>query len=393
MPIEINIDSLSPIKDLTQGVRSDETLSLFGEEVKVSDPPLDLGAPNSSGVEELTFFVSERVDKEEGERKQKSELRRNAMPMEKIVAYIEAMEGIDGAIQRPNLEALIALMLADETVPPQQHLQNTQLQPTEQHLVLSYALHIADQRELPEAIKKRIENALDALDAQSGGPIHANLNTLEVARAWAKSPQEIAAFQSAYQSIVLDGGSLYATFRLVMEQLKGDTGDKFKQVLDALLKGLGADMRSLRTSVPMARLTTLVMDLYLLHTIQSVFDQSSALLLRLPAQQSQRKPVCDLVNDLVAVADRLLPPSSQIDNLAVTWGVASLVERIIFLTGCHMVFAKIPTKLFRTPEHRGNVLTSSQSALDEAIHAEIQSNRAHDDPPVDGHTNPLRKGR
>jgi hypothetical protein len=58
-----------------------------------------------------------------------------------------------------------------------------------------------------------------------------------------------------------------------------------------------------------------------------------------------------------------------------------------------MVFSKIPTKLFRTPEHRSNVLTSSQSALDEAIHAEIQSNRAHDDPPVDGHANPLRKGR
>jgi type III secretion protein W len=218
---------------------------------------------------------------------------------------------------------------------------------------------------------KRLQVALDDMEADHGPHIRAGLNSSAAAGEWAHSVEDVAEFQQTYRDVVLGDSSIAQTLKLVLERLSGDAGDDLGRGLHGLIKALGTDLSAARPSTDRNRLEALVRDLYQLEVVSTVLEGCQQLQQSLASRHNfdALKPF-ELMKDLVGVTGEKWVSGSRMTALAERMGLNDAAARVTFLTGVKAALRDLPPIVFADADSRQSILNAAQEALDEAIDRE-----------------------
>lgn len=336
-----------------------------GEQIRVLDETVVSLADNA---EEMSLFHAEKAEEKDfEERVLEGEQHAELMRLEEIKAHLEATKAFSDP---KKLAEIVKQMLKGESSPGGIAKQQSK-NPTQQHLLLQYALHEGLKSGAPAEVMDQIRDALADLEMEHGPQIRAGLNSLEAAAEWAGDADGVEAFQSTYQDVVLGGGSLSHTLGLVLERLGGASGDDFVRGLNGLIRALGADLAAARPSTEPNRLRSLVQDLYQLNVTATILDGAKALAETLKTEH--RAPGVDgvqLTRDLVVITGEKWASASRFASLASGFGLRAPEAQIAFQTGVRGLLREMPTQVFADMDTRQSMLAAQQEALDAAIDLE-----------------------
>lgn len=257
--------------------------SFKGEPVRVHDNGINL----TNASEELSLAMASKVE-------QKIHAERTIRPGERprVVTIARITEYLDKARNSTppqELQTLARRLLQDGRDPRQVAREHPSFRtPTEQYLLLQYALQLGPAAgATPEALE-RIEDALSDLEEWFGKVIDVNLATIDQAGKYGDSAQEVRNFQGSVQ-VVLGKPSLSQALQEVL-QLAGTAGGKLEVALSSFMEALGACLAATRSSTDKALLQTLVTDLYHLKSLKTLMEDCRKLLKDLRQRKAAARP-------------------------------------------------------------------------------------------------------
>lgn len=344
-----------------------QTGQLGGQQVTVDGGPSML----ADAAEEISLHHSEKAEqKHSAERKKEVHEGPDLMKLEEIQTYLQATEDFSD----PEEMAQLAKRMLSGQGDPQAQAKKAFDEPAGQHVALQYALLTGEKEGADPAVLDDLREALADLEMEHGPAIRANLNTIGTAAEGATSREQVLAFQSTYQDVVLGEASLSATLKLAVEKF-GTSGADLATGLQRLVKALGQDMAAARPSGDPTRLQHLVQDLYHLGVAATVLDGCR----ELQASQATRHGAAGsdfgpgpaaLMQDLVGVSGEKWVASSRFSNLAEKFGAREPTPAVTFLTGVKGLMREMPVKVFVDGDQRNTVFQAVQEALDTAIDRE-----------------------
>lgn len=342
-----------------------ETGMWRGEQVVVKDAASEL----ADAAEEISLYHAEKAEsKRFEERECRSGRQAGAVAqIEQILGYLEAVN----AYEDPQKQAdLVKRMQASQSHPREIARQHSR-DPGHQYALLQYALHDGEKNGAPADALDELRDAIADLEMEAGPQIRAGLASIGSAAGYARSSQDIAAFQATYQDVVLGDASLSQTFRLAVDRLGGAEGEDLARGLQGLVQALGTDLAAARPSTEPARLQSLVQDLYQLEVAATVLDNCRGLGATLAAKHATpgMRPV-ELMKELVAVTGEKWVGAPRFTGLAERLGVHATGAQIAFQTGVKFMLRDLPVQVFSDADSRQTVLNASQEALDIAIDKE-----------------------
>lgn len=228
----------------------------------------------ASAAEEMTFAFSSKVEeKEAGKRGVRAESRLQMMRIEDINEYLDKAR----SPHTPEKMAALAKRMLSPDQSPYQLARQESDDPTSQYLMLQFALQQGERDKAPSAALDALRNAIAVLEHESGGAIHAGLNSIDAASEFGDSAASVQGFQNTYRKVVdsaLGSSSLVETLKLALERFgKMD----FQRGLKGLMKALGADVAAARPSTDPRRLQALIQDVYQLEVFNTLLDESEKL--------------------------------------------------------------------------------------------------------------------
>lgn len=348
----------------TQKGASAQIGSFRGEQAVVDNGTSVLG----DAAEELCLYVAEQVEhKSLDEREIKAEAPVEDMHIEEIMAYLELAKRFDD----PQKLVELAKRLQSPQDNPRELARRESRDPTEQYVLLQYALQDGVKNGASSEVLDNLGEALAELEIDHGPQIRSGLNTIATASEFGADPGEVAAFQSTYHDVVLGEATLAQTLGITLERLSGREGDDFGRGLHGLIKALGQDLAAARPSVDPARLQALVQDLYHLEVAATVMAECRELTANLAARHGCTgvEPL-GLMTNLVAVTEEKWVSASRFSGLAAKFGVIDVGAQIAFLSGTRNLMRELPVKVYPDPDTRRSILDAAQEALDRAIDLE-----------------------
>lgn len=330
--------------------------------------PEDAASVLTDAAEELSLYAAEKLEhKSLDEREVETEKPIDLMHIDEIAAYLEAAKLLDN----PQELTRVAKQLQSGQGNPRELARRESRDPTQQYMLLQYAAQDGLKNGTAPEILDELLDALADLEVEYGPQIRGDLNTIGAASEFATSAEGIAAFQDAYQDVVLGEASLAQTLTVVVSKLGGESGEGFVRGLQGLIKALGQDLAATRPSVDANRLQSLVQDLYHLEVASTVVDGCRKLAGDLAAKHAT--PGIDpaaLMKELVAVTGEKWVSASRFAALAEKFGVRDVGAQIAFQAGVRALMRELPVKIFPDADARQAVLNASQEALDRAIDLE-----------------------
>lgn len=330
--------------------------------------PEDAASVLTDAAEELSLYAAEKLEhKSLDEREVETEKPIDLMHIDEIAAYLEAAKLLDN----PQELTRVAKQLQSGQGNPRELARRESRDPTQQYMLLQYAAQDGLKNGTAPEILDELLDALADLEVEYGPQIRSDLNTIGAASEFAAGPGGIAAFQDAYQDVVLGEASLAQTLTVVVSKLGGESGEGFVRGLQGLIKALGQDLAATRPSVDANRLQSLVQDLYHLEVASTVVDGCRKLAGELAAKHAT--PGIDpaaLMKELVAVTGEKWVSASRFAALAEKFGVRDVGAQIAFQAGVRALMRELPVKIFPDADARQAVLNASQEALDRAIDLE-----------------------
>lgn len=362
--------SQSPLSQFSSGSpppqdMAAQTGTLRGTQVQVEDSATSVLA---DAAEELVMFAAEKVEhKSLDERKVSADKPIDVMHVEEIMAYLDAAKVTDD----PQHLAAIAKRLLSGQENPQELARRESRDPTGQYALLQYALHEGMGNGTSEEILDSLRDALADLEMEHGPQIRSTLNTIGVAAEFGSGAEEIAAFQSTYQDVVLGEATLAQTLALVLDKLSGRDGDDFAHGLHSLIKAMGQDLAAARPSIDATRLQTLVQDLYQLEVTATVVAGCKDLAATLAEKHgcANLQPIA-LMKELVAVTNEKWVSASRFSGLADKFGIREVGAQIAFHAATRGLLREMPVKVYPDSDVRQSILNAAQEALDHAIDLE-----------------------
>ena len=350
-------------RDLASHERS-QTGTWRGERATVKDAASSL----ADAAEEISLHNSEKVEsKRFGERKCEGEKTTQIQAIEDIRAYLDACQAYDD----PQKLAHLAKRMLEHGSDPRGLARRESQDPSQQFMLLQYALHEGEQGGADFDALEHLRDALADLEMEAGPQIRAGLNTIAVAAEFAVDGQGVSSFQSTYQDVVLGENSLSQTLQLLLQRLGGPEGDDLGRGMQSMIKALGHDLSAARPSTDSNRLQALVQDLYQLEVAATVLDGCRELGDRLAEKYAvARFGAAQLMTDLVAITGEKWVASSRFANLADRQGVHGIEPQIVFHKAVKDLLREMPPRVFSDGDVRQSVLDAAQQALDEAIERE-----------------------
>lgn len=337
-----------------------------GENLVSEDAPSSL----LDAAEELSLYVAEKVEHKRFEaRKIGVESPIDLMQAEEITAYLDAAKTFDDP---QKLAALCKRMQSGQEDPQQLARQETQ-NPTEQYLLLQYALQGDGGNAPADSAIALLREAISDLYADYGPQICANLNTIGVAAQHDASRESIAAFQTTYCDVVLGEGTLAQTLTRVLARVTGADSIDFVRTLKELIKALGDDLSATHPSSAPCHLHALVQDLYQLEVTATIIDFCKELSQTLfKRHQISDFPALDLMKEMVAVTEEKWVSASRFSALPIRFGIDSVAAEITLLSAALRILRNLPIKVFPDMDVREGILVAAQEAVDCAIDKEEQ---------------------
>jgi type III secretion protein W len=286
------------------------------------------------------------------------------MQIRQITAYL------DTAQRGQDAEALIQLAQRMRDAPEQARSLARRAFPdaTTQFLALQYAIRSGQEDGVPDASLEALFDALAELEADHGGAIRADLNTVEAAAEQAHSAADVLHFQSTYKDVVLGESSLANTLRLLLRRFGLEGFDAGRR---QLIAALGLDVSAQRPSGDLARLNNLVQDLYHLQVIGSMQEDCR----KLASYFARRFNIAtlspmQLMEDLIALSGERWAAAGRFVDLASRFGILLVAAQIAFYTRTRGLLGRMPTKIFADLDCRLAIIGAAQEALDLAIEQE-----------------------
>lgn len=336
-----------------------------GEQVQVKDSASEL----ADAAEEISLYHAEKAEsKLFEERDCQSGARSEAIAhIEQIMGYLEAANAYEDS---QKLVDLVKRMQASQSHPRELARQQGR-DPAHQYALLQYALHEGEKSGAPAQALDNLRDAIADLEMEAGPQIRAGLASIGSAAEFARSSEEMAAFQATYQDVVLGNGLLSQTLHLAIERLGGAEGEDLARGLKGLVRALGADLSAARPSIEPTRLQALVQDLYQLEVAATVLDNCRGLADTLQNKHGTAglRPVA-LMKELVAVTSEKWVAATRFTSLADRLGVLLPGAQIAFQTSVKFMLRDMPVQVFPDMDSRQSVLNASQEALDIAIDRE-----------------------
>ena len=338
--------------------------SFRGERVIVDDGASVL----ANSPEELSFYAAEGVeDKTLEERTVNAERPIELMRLQEIMAYLEATQSFDD----PKKLVYLAKRMQSGEGNPQELARQESDDPTEQYVLLQYALQDGLQNGISEKILDSLRDALLDLEIEHGPQIRCGLNTIGAATEVGADRATISAFQSTYRDAVLGGATLQQTLATAIERLAGKNGEDFERGLKGLIKAGGQDLAAARPSTDPVRLQSMVQDLYHLEVACTVMEGCKELSATMLTKHGvgDVQPVA-MMKDLVAIAGEKWVNAGRFTEAASRFGASDVEPQIAFLAATKGLMRDMPIKIFSDDDTRRSILDAAQEALDQAIDLE-----------------------
>ena len=344
--------------------------SFRGEQVRhVRNPTAEL----QDAAEELTFGESERVEKKLSQRKLRSGAGTRSAAVEQAEKYLRDVPDLE---KKQKLSDFARSILKQGRPPGRDELRERAREfsddPTHQFLALEFSREQAAAGDADPALIEALDEAMAALQAESGPAIQAGLNVSPVARQFAgKDVGDMQQLRDIYRDIVLDCRTINDAYERVVAD---HPGKSFDEAVRFMLKALGADLAANNQSVSKVRIKQIVDDMYQLKSLNSVHEQCEDLVRRVrrnfgaePGPDAAR----DLVSELLTAQDRAWQGADAFAALPRKMGVQRDDAGIYVLQGFKELVRFVPLKAFGDDmAKRDRVMISVQQALDAAIDTE-----------------------
>lgn len=160
----------------------------------------------------------------------------------------------------------------------------------------------------------------------------------------------------------------------LFQELSGKFGfDKLKQVVEFLLRALGADLRSKGSSIPRGELVRLVTETRVLQSILGVFAfflEREQLIRRLFEQNDipfkEELEFEDLAQSFIDLVEERYPTSMKIYQMGMDLGInTDTLAQIIIFTQCRDAIRGVAPRIYRSLQHRFDLLTALLDTLEE----------------------------
>lgn len=334
-----------------------QTASLMGEGAVVIDGEISL----EDAAEELSLYMAEKSEnKHHAERKLAADKALHLLTLDEISQFL--MDSRNPAAKE-KLEALTRHLLSGQGSVRQQTAEAFS-DVSWQYLALQHALLEGEQQGADPGILDNIRDALLDLELLHGDEIHASLNCLSSAAAYADSASGVAAFQHAYRDVVLGEGSLHKTLGLVYERFGVEDAARG---IKHLISALGHDLAATRPSGDSSRLQALISDLYHLEVAATVLDGCDQLSATMRGRHSVSLQPSALMQDLVSVSGEKWVSASRFSALSSQHGVEHPSAQREFLASVRQMLADLPIQVYADQDTRHSILDAAQDALDTAI--------------------------
>ncbi len=222
-----------------------------------------------------------------------------------------------------------------------------------------------------------VEDAADELEAEHGDAIWADINVLKASQEHQNSldePGAAQAFRQTYKEAVLGAADLSSTLRALLDTHKDRKAAAFTQVLQDMVKAMGADLAAVRPSRDPVKLQALLSDLYHLGVIATVLETCDELGRTLQTQFNTL-PIrtSELTSELAGLSAERWVDAARFDSLARQHRCDAPAScKVAFLAGIRRALKELPLQVFPSAEARQSVLDAAQLALDRATDLEAE---------------------
>ncbi len=222
-----------------------------------------------------------------------------------------------------------------------------------------------------------VEDAADELEAEHGDAIWADINVLKASQEHQNSldePGAAQAFRQTYKEAVLGAADLSSTLRALLDTHKDRKAAAFTQVLQDMVKAMGADLAAVRPSRDPVKLQALLSDLYHLGVIATVLETCDELGRTLQTQFNTL-PIrtSELTSELAGLSAERWVDTARFDSLARQHRCDAPAScKVAFLAGIRRALKELPFQVFPSSEARQSVLDAAQLALDRATDLEAE---------------------
>lgn len=322
--------------------------------------------PNlTDAAEEMSLHFSEKVERQAADEHEiEAELPLQIMRAEQIRDYLDSAQ----SFRDPSVLVNLAKRMIDAQAGPLQLARQATDDPTEQFLLLQFALQQGEAQGAPAERLAALREAVATLEFEAGPQVYAGLNSIDAAVQFGNSPDTIRGFQNTYREVVLAAANLAQALDVIL----GRFGEQdFERGLTSLLKALGADLAAARPSIAPERLQTLLQDIYQLEVVNTLLDETASLARTLSERHGiARFAPTTFIKSLVGLTCERWVVAQNFLRIPNDLAIALLAAKIELMVQAQRVLRELPMKIFSDAEARRALLDAGQEALDQLIDEE-----------------------
>ncbi len=332
-------------------------------------------------AEELTFEVSDEMDKKMSERHLREEQDKNAKK--------KKMEGgtDTGALSDSGSQEDVTKAVKDFAEEIKGHL-NANPQSflslakerygdvSQQYTALKLVKEYLEKEHVGGGKVEALQSAIDTLVEEQGSEIFAGLNVTPLAQRFVAENKigNVQDLRDFYRDAVLDYGGLGSTFEKLVEQ-HGE--ENFPETLDFLLSSLGADLAAReQSSIAPEQLRAIVDDIQQIRLIGALHEQCADLLGRLDKNYGAAKHdrPFTILTEMVKLKESNWISGRQVLSIPEKMDLQNFDEKIYFLHGFMDIVKSIPMKSYNGDyEKRQKFVSGAQEAMDDMVMQEEES--------------------
>ncbi|HAO32837.1 MAG TPA: hypothetical protein DCQ84_07795 [Candidatus Competibacteraceae bacterium] len=320
-----------------------------------------------AAAEELTFSVSEQVEKDLSKRKIGEEQHDHRVQVQVMIEQY-AKKLPDLPIEKLKLFLTYLKSQPDLTAAQiRAEAKNRFGDVSHQYVALAFSREsLADAAHLG-GLQTQLAAAIDGLLDEHGPAIRAGLNISVAAQTFADARLgDAGELRDFYRATALDFDHLSDAYGAIIAR-HGETD--FAQALAFLLKAAGDDLSAKKPSTSTVELKAVVDELYRLELLSGLREQCHALVAALRARAAIRADYSPhaLLQDILKIQAERAPSAHQVLAIGQAMGVEAVEAEIYFLRGLSELAREIPLKAYADPTQREKLRAAVQDALDDAI--------------------------
>ena len=324
----------------------------------------------ADAAEELTFGVSEKVEKDISKRKISSRKKRTVELIKRVEQYLKQVPDLGSPEKLKEFLEHIKKIPFRSPSQLREEAKKFFKDITHQYIALSYSLETLEEEDASNELITLLKTATENLLEESGPEIRAGLNISTAAVEFSeKGLGEIQSLRDFYRENILNYESLSNLHEALLKKFNEDD---FEKAISFLIEAVGNDLRSQGPSIAPAQLKQIMDDLYRLEVVGN-FHRDCASLIEKTQDLFHLKILLSagkLAGKVLALKEEKWVVTSKVENLLSATGINDLEAKIFFLTELKKMVRAIPLKVFEDLDQREKLLSVIQETLDSMIELE-----------------------